>query len=275
MEMMLVAALAGSGVLLLAFLFQREIQRRRSELREALFVQAEQKRYDARLGEYNEALKRASVPPEVPFNLFPQERAIYSDSATIVYRGGTREVPFGHDSGISKTSGGVTGAIVGGLLLGPVGAVAGYAASNKKTVTNTKSAMTRREAIIEAEPGTLSVTNQRLVFIGEKGLTIETRTEAILQISVVATLGRSEAIEQTQQEYLALRGVSRGEPDFSPSYAHGRRWGASEVRFRRADALSDEIFIVKSLPYFMLTLNRAGHKGVPLPEPPRKSSSLC
>jgi len=205
----------------------------------------------ARHTDYQEAVQLVERPLTADFPVDDDETVVYRDQATVMWDAGTREAPsytslLRGRHAVSKTSGGATGAIVGGLLAGPVGAVAGYALSKKTTVMAV--GPTIRVAEVGSDPGVLTVTNRRVVFIGERGMTIVEPLADLLQI----------AAKETPAADLALRAP----------YFHGRQFGQNEVRFRRASSLPGERFIVRNLAYFMLAMNRSGRSDVPPPQPP-------
>lgn len=97
------------------------------------------------------------------FELKPGETLLYGAEAVEVtsFIHTTREVVLETES---KTRGGAMGAIAGGLLAGPVGAVAGYAASKKTTTSASREVEVRHHQKISYSRGeTLWVTNQRII----------------------------------------------------------------------------------------------------------------
>jgi hypothetical protein len=207
--------------------------------------------YTVRLSNYNEALKLLERPVANEIRLTEGETAFYQDAATLIWDSGTEHVPLGPS--VSKTSGGAAGAVVGGILLGPVGAVAGYAASRKTTIT--APARTYQRTTNGIDPGTLIVTNQRLLFIGQRGTTIAESLTSVLQVTAAETSFADHAM--------------------SEPYAHGRMFGQNEVRFRRTSALPNERFIVRNLAYFMIALNAAGRCDLPRPAKPLSPARIA
>lgn len=69
-------------------------------------------------------------------------------------------------TGRSKKSGGISRAIVGGILLGPVGAVVGGATAGSKI--NTRTHQVRSEALAPIDVGDLILTNKRMLFVGNE-----------------------------------------------------------------------------------------------------------
>src|ERR1700680_3643012 len=121
--------------------------------------------HEIRVANYREAVTTVGTELACDFALGDGERVVYKDQATLLWDSGTREVPLSQP--VAKTSGGGVGAIVGGLALGPVGAVAGYALSKKTTVT--APVLTYKMTDTGTDPGVLTVTNERIVFIGDRG----------------------------------------------------------------------------------------------------------
>jgi|GEM_PF-5328782 len=198
--------------------------------------------YNAQLNDdYDDARLRMakSIPPIFP--LAETERMIFTDRATVVWDGGFEDVPnLFRPEKTSTTSGGVKGALIGGILLGPAGALAGYAASKKTTVT-TMAAATEKRAVVQAAAGTLTITSERVVFVSEAGKVVETPRHAIRQVT------------WTQAYYAA--------------YTHGSSVGALSIRFIRAGALPDERFIVRNPTYLAMALNSDGY-ALPMPARP-------
>jgi hypothetical protein len=69
-------------------------------------------------------------------------------------------------TGRSKKSGGISRAIVGGVLLGPVGAVVGGATAGSKI--NTRTHQIRSEVLTPIDKGEVLLTNRRMLFVGNE-----------------------------------------------------------------------------------------------------------
>jgi hypothetical protein len=123
---------------------------------------------EQRQAEYRRASVLVRTPAVAPFPLEADEKAIFVGSALRVYDDGTYESPIGKVT--SKTSGGLPGALLGGLLLGPVGAVAGYAVSKKTTTTAPLRTLTLKKE--KRDSGKLVITSKRLVFLGSEVVSI-------------------------------------------------------------------------------------------------------
>lgn len=248
MDYVAAALIIGALLGILVFGYYWELEKARKVVRQR--YADEQRCYDVRLDNYNEAVKRVAADLSCDFALEEEERLLYRDQATITWDAGTRDVPNPFSKTQSKTSGGAVGAVVGGIALGPVGAVAGYALSQKTTVTT--AARTFKVTDMGSDPGMLSVTTKRLVFIGERGTTLVAPLSDVLQVSAQETRLADRALPQP--------------------YFHGRTLGQNEVRFRRADALPNERFIVRNLAYFMLAMHNGGRHEIGPPTKPALSS---
>ena len=183
---------------------------------------------------YAEALRLMQTQPQVPFPKRDGERTVFFGRATRVFPTGTRVETLG--STVTRTSGGASGAVVGGLLAGPVGAIAGYAASKKTSVTEPP--RTYESKTYYSDAGLLCVTSTRVIFIGDKDA-IELPLEAVLHVSANKREGYAGS-------------------NFDLRYRHGRHIGENTIRFKYMGAPSDEHFIVENYVYFTLALSGAG-----------------
>lgn len=69
-------------------------------------------------------------------------------------------------TGRSKKSGGISRAIVGGVLLGPLGAIVGGATAGSKI--NTRTHQVRSEVLTPIDKGEMLLTNKRMLFVGNE-----------------------------------------------------------------------------------------------------------
>jgi hypothetical protein len=103
----------------------------------------------------------------VTVNLEPNEKAYLSLTAK---RLANRDHIVETTTGKSKKKGVITRGIVGGVLLGPVGLVAGAAtAGSKSNSRTTQNTVTRLEVI---DHGTLIFTNKRMMFLGSQVISL-------------------------------------------------------------------------------------------------------
>ncbi len=101
-------------------------------------------------------------PIQVIVNLEPNEKAYIDLSAN---RMAIVDSIIEKTIGKTKKKGVITRAIVGGVLLGPVGAVAGAATAGRKgTSITTQETVSKLQQI---DQGTLILTNKRLIFLGQ------------------------------------------------------------------------------------------------------------
>jgi hypothetical protein len=246
------ALIAGGGLAIFALVrFTRWQEQRRVEYEQRAAEQRKYACFSVRLTNYSEASRLVEQSISTEFRLADEETPVYRDAATLIWDSGTEQVPLGPS--VSKTSGGAAGAILGGVLLGPVGAVAGYAASRKTTTAHP--APTYGRTTYGVDPGILIVTNQRVLFIGDRGTTIAEDLTTVLQI--------------TAQE------TTFADRELPSPYAHGRMFGQNEVRFRRTAALPNERFIVRNLAYFMMAINAAGRSDFSPPAKPLPPGSTA
>ncbi|MFO0970954.1 MAG: hypothetical protein U0520_01235 [Candidatus Saccharimonadales bacterium] len=111
----------------------------------------------------NDILAGKIQPIQVTVNLEPGEKAYAAFNAK---RMADRQHIVETTTGKSKKKGVITRGIVGGVLLGPVGLVAGAAtAGGKSNMRTTQQTVTRLEAI---DQGTLIFTSKRLMFLGSQ-----------------------------------------------------------------------------------------------------------
>lgn len=111
----------------------------------------------------NDILAGNIQPIQVTVNLEQGEKAYAAFNAK---RLANREHIVETTTGKSKKKGVITRGIVGGVLLGPVGLVAGAAtAGSKSNMRTTQQTVTRLETI---DQGTLIFTSKRLMFLGSQ-----------------------------------------------------------------------------------------------------------
>lgn len=101
------------------------------------------------------------APVQVNFNLLPGEQAYLSLSAK---RMANVDHVIEKTTGKTKKKGVITRGVVGGVLLGPVGMVAGAATAGSRVNTQTVQETTTKHEVVDS--GTLLFTNQRLIFAG-------------------------------------------------------------------------------------------------------------
>lgn len=243
---MLFATATWIGVAVLAILMlvgtirlMRRAAEARSRREESQRVQAAWNRYEYDKAEYEEALRLVEVEPAIPFNKRSNEHVIFAGRAIRVFDVGSREVPLGPS--VTKTSGGAVGALAGGLLLGPVGAIAGYAASKKTSVT--PPARTYTTTITSSDAGILAVTTERVVFLGDKD---------------VMEIANDVLVQATASRYEQFRVHHHGDA----VYLQG------EARFRYVGAPPNERFLLEKFQYFCLALNQHGYRTIPAPRLP-------
>jgi hypothetical protein len=200
---------------------------------------ASRARHERRVVEYHQQIVLAAQPVASPITLAEGETAIYHGRVERVHDAGYSNSP---QQNMTTTSGRAVSTLLGGMLLGPVGALAGAAMSRSSTTTYGP-AVTR--AITVDDRGELVITSARVVFIGAKQ-TLEIPRSSILRIEFA-----SKPFEEAD-------GVLRAED--SPA--------VGIIRFRRADEPPSEAFVSTDHVRLAASLIRAGVE-VPMPELPR------
>lgn len=125
-------------------------------------------------------------------------------------------------TGRTKKKGIVGRAVVGGVLLGPVGALGGAATAGSKTHSTTTLNTSKVSDAIDH--GQLILTNNRLLFMGNNGILSLPYTEILAhdfyQRSTAITNLKLKFLEMLPGEYFALSGpaVKDANLDFSGNY---------------------------------------------------------
>jgi hypothetical protein len=208
---------------------EREEAQRREE-RLAAYTKAKQ--------QYDHELALVDAPPPSPFQLLDGERVVFTGSASRTFDAGYTAQP---TTSVTKTSGRAVATIVGGVLLGPIGAVAG-AASSRESVTHQGPTVT--QGITVTDSGTLTITTTRVLFIGEK---------QVLEIPRASIL----------QTHISFSPSLPADDGLSMQATRGR----SEIRFRRADEPASEMFLTYEPVFLAAALRREGID-IEIPPPP-------
>lgn len=156
---------------------QKAKERREEKERQIAIEQAEEERQVALEKERQQKILTGNIKPiVVSMNLRPDEKAYLELSAI---RMASVDSVIEHSVGKSKKKGGnvVGRAIVGGVLLGPVGALGGaVTAKSKNSSTTTQQVVSKIEKV---DSGQLILTNKRFIFLGNNNVISLTYPEII------------------------------------------------------------------------------------------------
>ena len=230
----------GCAVLLLLVLFGKSKQH---APRAVAVAPASDEMIRKRQEAYDTQVALAAGPQVSTLTLMPEEHVIFDGIAERVYFLGTDTVVTGPT--IAVTRGGAKGAIVGGLLAGGPGAIAGFATSPKTTVSHTPTKLIDRRQI---DSGKLTITDRRVVFVGNNE-SVAIPLSEILEFTAVPT-----------------------KPSSGSEWMSGENIGNNKIQFKRVNAPSQEYFAVRNFVCFTWLLNKAGYSQIQIP--PRPSSPV-
>ena len=165
---------------------------RLSRYRSLLIWLNQRTRKRARIALYEEALSEPRPTASPSLNLEDSEILIYSAPAMHV-REWTRADGQIVTETISKTRGGGLGAAVGGVVAGPVGAVAGYAMSKKTTTSESRDVKrVQYRSGVDRTEVTICVTDSKIIIVYPRsGWDLKARHRKISNVKVGPARGRS------------------------------------------------------------------------------------